>query len=98
MLGNAGTFDAWLSTFYFGMNLPASMVRSAKTIGLIAGWCDGRAGRHGGWSDGGQRGAVGCVERPQLGGVHGDPIGRRNAWRPGSPGAPTNSPDRQRRP
>ena len=37
MLGNHGTFDSWLSTLYFGMNLPASMVRSAKTIGLIAG-------------------------------------------------------------
>ena len=37
MLGNAGTFDSWLSMLYFGMNLPASMVRSAKTIGLIAG-------------------------------------------------------------
>ena len=37
MLGNTGTFDAWLSMLYFGMNLPASMVRSARTIGLIAG-------------------------------------------------------------
>ena len=36
MLGNAGTFDAWLSTLYFGMNLPGTMVRSAKTIGLLA--------------------------------------------------------------
>ena len=36
MLGNAGTFDSWLSMLYFGMNLPSSMVRSAKTIGLIA--------------------------------------------------------------
>ena len=37
MLGNQGTFDSWLSMLYFGMNLPSSMVRSAKTIGLIAG-------------------------------------------------------------
>ena len=44
MLGNAGTFDAWLSTLYFGMNLPASMVRSAKTIGLIAGGAAGGPG------------------------------------------------------
>ena len=29
MLGNTGTFDAWLSTMYFGMNLPGSMVRSS---------------------------------------------------------------------
>ena len=46
MLGNAGTFDSWLSMLYFGMNLPASMVRSAKTIGLIAG--GGAAGGPGG--------------------------------------------------
>ena len=49
MLGNHGTFDAWLSTLYFGMNLPASMVRSAKTIGLIAG---GAAGGPGGMAVG----------------------------------------------
>ena len=41
MLGNAGTFDAWLSTLYFGMNLPASMVRSARTIGMMAGGAAG---------------------------------------------------------
>ena len=41
LLGNAGTFDAWLSTLYFGMNLPASMVRSARTIGLVAGGAAG---------------------------------------------------------
>ena len=44
MLGNAGTFDAWLSTLYFGMSLPASMVRSARTIGLIAGGAAGGPG------------------------------------------------------
>ena len=49
MLGNAGTFDSWLSMLYFGMNLPSSMVRSAKTIGLIAG---GAAGGPGGILDG----------------------------------------------
>ena len=46
MLGNAGTFDSWLSMLYFGMNLPASMVRSAKTIGLVAG---GAAGGRAAW-------------------------------------------------
>ena len=45
MLGNAGTFDAWLSTLYFGLSLPASIARSARTIGLIAG---GSAGGPGG--------------------------------------------------
>ena len=43
MLGNAGTFDAWLSTLYFGMNLPSSLMRSAKTIGLLAGGPGGAA-------------------------------------------------------
>ena len=49
MLGNTGTFDAWLSTMYFGMNLPGSMVRSARTIGLLAG---GAAGGPGGMAVG----------------------------------------------
>ena len=49
MLGQAGTFDAWLSTLYFGMTLPASIVRSARTIGLVAG---GAAGGPGGMAVG----------------------------------------------
>ena len=44
MLGNAGTFDSWLSMLYFGMNLPGSMVRSAKTIGLMSGAAGGPGG------------------------------------------------------
>ncbi|MDE2861219.1 MAG: hypothetical protein OXL35_07005, partial [Chloroflexota bacterium] len=44
LLGNAGTFDSWLSMLYFGMNLPASMVRSARTIGLMAGGAAGGPG------------------------------------------------------
>ena len=44
MLGNAGTVDSWLSMLYFGMSLPASMVRSAKAIGLFAGGAAGGAG------------------------------------------------------
>jgi hypothetical protein len=35
LLGNAGTFDAWLHTLYFGMSLPGSMVRSARSMGLL---------------------------------------------------------------
>ena len=49
MMGNHGTFDAWLHTLYFGMNLPGSMIRSAKSIGLIAG---GAAGGPGGMAVG----------------------------------------------
>ena len=41
MLGNHGTFDAWLHTLYFGMSLPGQMVRSARSIGLIAGGAPG---------------------------------------------------------
>ena len=37
MLGNPGTFDAWLHTLYFGMSLPGSMMRSARSTGLMAG-------------------------------------------------------------
>ncbi len=41
MLGNHGTFDAWLYTLYFGMSLLGSMMRSARSIGLIAGGAAG---------------------------------------------------------
>ena len=44
MLGNHGTFDAWLHTLYFGMSLPAQMVRSGRALGLIAGGAGGPAG------------------------------------------------------
>ena len=44
MLGQAGTFDAWLSTLYFGMSLPGSLVRSARTIGMLAGGAAGGPG------------------------------------------------------
>ena len=44
MLGNVGTFDAWLSTLYFGMTLPASVARSARSIGLLAGGAAGGPG------------------------------------------------------
>ena len=56
MLGNAGTFDAWLSTLYFGMSLPASIARSARTIGLFAG---GAAGGPGGAAAGAMAASAG---------------------------------------
>ena len=46
MLGNAGTFDAWLHTLYFGMSLPGSLARSARSAGLLMG--GGAAGGPGG--------------------------------------------------
>ena len=42
------------------------------------------AGRHGGGSDGGQRGRFGRRQRPQLGGLDGDPIGWRGRRRGGA--------------
>ena len=56
MLGNSGTFDSWLSMLYFGMNLPSSMVRSAKTIGMLAG---GAAGGPGGMAVGAMAASAG---------------------------------------
>ncbi len=44
MLGNAGTFDAWLHTLYFGMSLPGSLARSARSVGLLAGGAAGGPG------------------------------------------------------
>ena len=58
MLGNHGTFDSWLSMLYFGMNLPASMVRSAKTIGMMAG---GAAGGPGGVAVGAMAASAGLA-------------------------------------
>ena len=56
MLGNSGTFDSWLSMLYFGMNLPSSMARAAKTIGLVAG---GAAGGPGGMAVGAMAASAG---------------------------------------
>ena len=44
MLGNAGTFDAWLNTLYFGMSLPRSMLGSARSCGLLKGAGAGAVG------------------------------------------------------
>ena len=41
MLGNHGTFDAWLHTLYFGMSLPGGMMRSARALGMVAGGAAG---------------------------------------------------------
>ena len=37
MLGSGGTFDGWLHTLYFGMSLPGSMIRSARSVGMVVG-------------------------------------------------------------
>ena len=56
MLGNHDTFDSWLSMLYFGMNLPSSLMRSARTIGLVAG---GAAGGPGGMAVGAMAASAG---------------------------------------
>ena len=71
LLGNAGTFDSWMHTLHFGMALPGSMVRSARSVGMLArgGGGAGRAagagaaeggggGRGGGSGSGGGRGGA----------------------------------------
>ena len=55
-LAIAGTFDSWLSMLYFGMNLPSSLMRSARTIGLVAG---GAAGGPGGMAVGAMAASAG---------------------------------------
>ena len=59
MLGNAGTFDAWLHTLYFGMSLPGSMARSARSMGLLmaGGAAGGPVGAAGAAAAGGAIGA-----------------------------------------
>ncbi len=59
LLGNAGTFDAWLHTLYFGMSLPGSMVRSARSVGLLmaGGAAGGPVGAAGAAAAGGAIGA-----------------------------------------
>ncbi|MDE2883697.1 MAG: hypothetical protein OXO53_01175, partial [Chloroflexota bacterium] len=51
MLGNAGTFDAWLHTLYFGLSLPGTAMRAARSMGpLLAGpggMAAGAAAAHG---------------------------------------------------
>ena len=75
MLGNHGTFDSWLSMLYFGMNLPSSLMRSARTIGLVAG---GAAGVREAWPSERWRPARAC-RQPRAAsarGFDGHAIGR----------------------
>ena len=37
MLGNHGTFDAWLHTLYFGMSLPSALMRSGRALAVMGG-------------------------------------------------------------
>ena len=91
MLGNSGTFDAWLHTIFFGMSLPGAVARSAQSIGLLAGGAaGGPAGLAAGKLAAGVAAGVApcgggpCRERRPLHGGHGDRIGRRRQRRPRS--------------
>ncbi len=45
LLGNAGTFDAWLHTLYFGLSLPTTAMRAARSVGpMLAGAAGGPGG------------------------------------------------------
>ena len=37
MLGNSSPFDAWLQTLWFGLSLPATMIRSVASVAAIGG-------------------------------------------------------------
>ena len=37
MLGNSSPFDAWLQTLWFGLSLPATMVRSVASVAAVGG-------------------------------------------------------------
>ena len=37
LLGNANAFDHWLQTLHFGLNLPGTMMRAARSVTLMAG-------------------------------------------------------------
>ena len=65
LMGNPGTFDAWLHTLYFGMSLPGSN-RAVREIGRSRGrgYDRGRSG----WSRGGRPGRHRHSRRRHLGG------------------------------
>ncbi len=44
LLGNPGTFDAWLHTLHFGFSLPGSLARSARMAGMLGGVAGGPGG------------------------------------------------------
>ena len=36
MMGSGGTFDAWIHTLYFGLSLPGTAIRSAKSMAFMS--------------------------------------------------------------
>ena len=80
MLGQAGTFDAWLSTLYFGMSLPRVADAVCPDHRDAGRWSCRRAGWRRGGSGGGRSRPVGRCERHQLRCVHVDPFRRGNRW------------------
>ncbi len=44
MMGSGGTFDAWIHTLYFGLSLPGTVMRSARSMAHLAAGVAGGAG------------------------------------------------------
>lgn len=44
MMGSGGTFDAWIHTLYFGLSLPGTVMRSARSMAHVAAGFAGGAG------------------------------------------------------
>ena len=57
MLGNSSPFDAWLQTLWFGLSLPATMVRSVASVAAIGAGGGAAAGKA--LSSGGTSGSSG---------------------------------------
>ena len=97
MLGHHGTFDAWLHTLYFGMSLPGSMMRSARSIGLIAGGAGGSRRRVSGDRRGQSRRHHGR-RSSELGGpeLHGPGPERPDAPEPGAVASNRNDDNHRR--
>ena len=63
MLGNSSPFDAWLQTLWFGLSLPATMVRSVASVAAIGAGGGAAAGKALSSGGGGGSSGVGGATR-----------------------------------
>ena len=69
LLGNAGTFDAWLHTLHFGLSLPTTAMRAARSIGpMLAGAAGGPGGIAAGAAVAGVASGIGGAASGAMGG------------------------------
>ena len=61
MLGNSSPFDAWLQTLWFGLSLPATMVRSVASVAAIGAGGGAAAGKALSSGGGGSSGVGGAT-------------------------------------